>query len=197
MNDTRTIHVYDNRAVEYDQKNRDHNATDPRLFLFINACPEGARVLDLGCGPGTSAAVMAQHGLCVDATDASAEMTRLASQHDGVNARQATFEDLAEIGLYDGIWANFSLLHASKEDFPVHLASVKRALKPGGTFAIAMKLGCDAHRDAIGRFYAYYSETELLNLLKRAGFTAIDQAKGSGPGLDGSSSDWISILCHG
>lgn len=196
MSDSETIRVYDRRADDYAAKSGDWNAADPQLAAFIAACPAGGRVLDLGCGPGDSAAVMAGKGLIVEAIDASAEMVARAAAHPGVNARQATFDDLDGTAVYDGIWANFSLLHAARADLPRHLAAIHRALTPGGAFFIALKLGRGEARDAIGRFYTYYSEDELDDLLAAAGFTVTGKRFGSGPGLDGTMSDWIAVAAH-
>ena len=71
MSDAETLRIYDDRAADYAAQNQDYLSQDPRLHSFIAACPTGARVLDLGCGPGTSAAVMAAAGLQADAMDAS------------------------------------------------------------------------------------------------------------------------------
>ena len=141
MSDRDTISVYDEQAARYAELTDADNWGDPQLPSFVQSLPQGGRVLDLGCGPGASAAVMAKAGLVVEAVDASAEMVRLASAHPGVTARQAGFADLDAINLYDGIWANFSLLHARRRDFPGHLTAIHTALKPGGSFYIAMKLG--------------------------------------------------------
>ena len=58
---------------------------------------------------------------------------------------------------------------------------------------IAMKLGRGEARDGIGRFYCYYTAEDLAAHLARAGFTVTGRAFGSGPGLDGSVSDWVSV----
>ncbi len=191
-----TISVYDAEATRYAALTDDDNAGDPQLTRFIEAVPATGRVLDLGCGPGASAAIMARAGLIVDAMDASAEMVRLASAHTGVSARQATFSDLNAVAAYDGIWANFSLLHASRSEFPDHLETVHQALKPGGVFYIAMKLGQGEGPDRLGRYYSYYSEEELKTYLQEAGFTVTSQKFGSGTGLDGSVSNWIALAAH-
>jgi len=196
MSDADTIGVYDARAAEYADMTDDHNASDRKLIAFIAACPPGGRVLDLGCGPGASAAVMAQQGLVVDAIDASGEMVALAATHPGVTARQATFDEIAGQGVYDGVWASFSLLHAPRADFPRHLAACHLALKPGGAFVIGMKLGSSMARDGIGRQYTYYTSDELDQYLADAGFTILDREFGSGAGLDGSMSDYVSVTAH-
>ncbi|MFT7594949.1 MAG: SAM-dependent methyltransferase [Paracoccaceae bacterium] len=196
MSDPDTIRVYDTRAADYAEMTDDHNATDPKLVAFIAACPPGGQVLDLGCGPGASAAVMAQQGLVVEAMDASAQMVALADAHPGVEARQSTFDEISGQGVYDGIWASFSLLHAPRVDFPRHLAACHLALKPGGMFVIGMKLGSSTARDGIGRQYTYYSSDALDQHLVEAGFTVVDHEFGTGEGLDGSSSDYVSVTAH-
>lgn len=196
MTDPRTIAVYDAQAGRYADLTDTPNTDDPQLARFIAAVGQGGRVLDLGCGPGASAAVMVRTGLRVDALDASAEMVALASRHPGVAARLAGFADLDLVNAYDGVWANFSLLHAHRRDFPAHLAAVHRALRPGGVFFIAMKLGQGEGPDRLGRFYSYYSEDELKDFLHAAGFTVTDRRLGSGTGLDGSVSDWIGLSAH-
>lgn len=197
MSDPETVAVYDSRAADYAEMTDAYNRSDPRLAAFVAACPAGGRVLDLGCGPGAAAAQMAAAGLTVEAEDASAAMVEMAAQHPGVTARQATFDDISGDALYDGIWANFSLLHAPRAAFPRHLAALHRALKRGGVFLIGLKLGKGEARDKIGRLYTYYTEGDLMDHLRAAGFTATDIKHGQGEGLDGTTAPWISVLAHG
>lgn len=197
MSDRDTIGVYDARAAEYAEMTARPNTEDPHLRAFIAACPNGGRVLDLGCGPGAAAAAMARAGLVVAATDASAEMVALAARHPGVTATRATFDEISGQALYDGIWANFSLLHAPRAAFPGHLRALRRALKAGGAFAIGMKLGQGEARDAIGRLYCYYSADELEAHLAAVGFTVQNRVFGRGKGLDGTVSDWVTMAAHG
>jgi len=168
----------------YDQDRRD----------FLARIPSGGRILDLGCGPGQFAAPMREAGFEVEATDASPEMVDLARRSYGLNVRVAVFEDLTEQGRYDGIWANFSLLHAPKAEFPAHLMRIRRALKPGGAFHIGMKLGSGEGRDRLGRFFAYYAEDELCSLLEQAGFTPVQSRRGNGKGLAGGEETYVVVL---
>ncbi|GHG86117.1 class I SAM-dependent methyltransferase [Pseudodonghicola xiamenensis] len=197
MSDPETIAVYDRRAADYAARNERYVRRDPQLAAFIAACPPGGRVLDLGCGPGTSSARMAEAGLRVDATDASAEMIALAARAPGVTARQATFDQIEGTDIYDGIWAGFCLLHAPRSDFPRHLTALRQALKPGGQFAIGMKLGEGEARDQIGRHYTYYTHEALMDHLSTAGFTPASETREQGKGLDGSPADLITVICNG
>ncbi len=135
MSDKETLNVYAEKAADYAAMTDEFNTRDPSLDAFIAAIPQGGCVLDLGCGPGASAAQMAAAGLTVDAFDPVPEMVAMAARHAGVNARQAGFDDLHAEAIYDGVWANFSLLHAPREDMPRHLAQIKSALKPGGAIS--------------------------------------------------------------
>ena len=197
MSDAETLRIYDDKAADYAAQNQDYLSQDPRLHSFITACPTAGRVMDLGCGPGTSAAVMAAAGLQADAMDASSAMVTLANAQEGVSAWQATFSEISGTARYDGIWANFSLLHAPRADFPKHLAQIKQCLKPGGVFYIALKLGKGEARDSLGRLYTYYEEDDLKDLLKTAGFTVLNCAFGESKGMDGAMARWISVATHG
>ena len=167
-----------------------------RLFEQHLSPAPGLRVLDLGCGPGDTAHRLMKQGFTVDAIDATPAMVSRAREF-GVPARRATFAEIDAADLYDGIWANFSLLHAPRADMPAHLARLGTALKPGGRFHIGVKLGAGAKRDAIGRLYTYYTEDELTGLLDAAGFTPTIRGTGRSTGLDGALADWIWIQADG
>ena len=197
MTDQATLGVYGRKAAEYLAVTQDAVAKDPLLKAFIAALPDQSTVLDLGAGPGLFAAAIAAAGHRVIATDAVPEMVTLAAQHPGVEARLATFADIGGVDEFDGIWANFSLLHAPREKMPDHLAALKTALKPGGLFHIGMKTGTGTHRDTLGRLYTYYTGEELEALLVAAGFTVTDRTTGRDPGLDGTMADWIALRAYG
>ncbi|MGB5865521.1 MAG: class I SAM-dependent methyltransferase [Sulfitobacter sp.] len=191
MSDKETLAVYAAKSAEYAALTQTNN--DPILSAFIASLPKGGNVLDLGCGPGQSAKRMANAGLRVHATDAVPEMVALAQQHTGVRAQVMTFEQITGKQIYDGIWANFSLLHAARADLPHILRGLHTALREGGKFHIAMKLGSDTKRDAIGRQYTYVTEVELRALLQAAGFTPTKMHTGRDKGLDGTYADWIAL----
>ena len=195
--DRETLNVYGKQAEEYAALVED-TAKDVHLTRFIAAIPAGGRVLDLGCGPGLAAAQMAQARLEVDATDAVPEMVDMASAaHTGVTAWIASFDEIAGVDLYDGIWANFSLLHAPRTAMPGHLAALRAALKPGGTFTIGVKTGTGEKRDGIGRLYTYYEVAELTDLLTGAGFAPRQNWTGITTGMDGVEAPWVVIAADG
>lgn len=192
MIDDETIAAY-NTQVEAYAELTGSGAPDPLLETFAANVRPGGHILDLGCGPGSEAAQLRSRGFSIDAVDASPEMVRLANQTHGIGARVASFDDMDEADAYDGVWANFSLLHAPAEAFPRHLAALYRALKPRGCLHIAMKLGAGSARDSLGRHYSYYSQSELSELLTLAGFTVEDACTGKALGLAGDVEPWIAL----
>ncbi|MDF0599309.1 methyltransferase domain-containing protein [Psychromarinibacter sp. C21-152] len=189
-----TLAAYDRLAADYLEMVKD--SASPGLGRFLAALPPGARVLDLGCGPGHDAERIAAAGHEVLAVDASAEMAAMAARRDGVAARQARFDDIATLGRFGGIWASFSLLHAPRADFARHLRDLHAACAPGAAFGLGMKLGEGEGTDSLGRFYTYYSEEGLRDLLALSGFTVTDAKTGENAGLAGIPEPWIVLLSH-
>ena len=195
MTDKETIDVYNAKAQDY----MDLVATDKptrHLQAFIDALPEGGHALDLGCGPGNSAAMMRDAGLQITAIDPSPKMVELGRAKYGINIKLGTFEDVTQTAIYDGIWASFSMLHAPRADIPRYLKAIHTALKPNGTFMIGVKTGSGEDRDAIGRRYTYFKATELDQLLRDAGFTPTHAYEGSEAGLAGTIDSFIIVTAH-
>jgi SAM-dependent methyltransferase len=197
MSDERTIAVYDRKAADYRRMMTADPSGDAALAEFVAAIPPGARVLDLGCGPGTWAGAMIAAGLEVDAIDASSAMVQEASRIEGLRVWQACIEDLDGENLYQGIWANFSLLHLPKSDMPNVLAALQRLLLPGGVMHFGLKEGQGEARDSLDRFYAYYTPQELTALLARLDLTVSGLRRGVDTGLDGTRAGWFTLLAHG
>lgn len=190
MADKETLAVYATRAEDY-AKRFGKADVGPHMSAFLDKLPKGGRILDLGCGPAHSSLAMIKEGYEVEAWDASPDMARVAKSNHGVDVSVASFDDLTTTADYDGIYANFSLLHAAKADMPRHLASIARALKTGGWLHIGLKTGHGEKRDALGRFYAYYTEAELEELLIDEGLTPAYRKTGEEVGLDGTAAPWI------
>lgn len=195
MADQKTIETYNATADDY-VKLVSRTTPDRDLRRFIDAIPKGGLVLDWGCGPGNSAAMMQAAGLVVEAVDASEKMVELARTKYGLNVKQATFDELDAKARYDGLWANFSLLHAPKTDMPHHLQAAHTALKKDGYFHIGMKLGTGEIRDRLARMYTYYEEDELKALLENAGFAIATTRKDAMEGMTGDVEPFIIITAH-
>ena len=188
--DRETLGVYADRAHDYAEQFAS-DRPGKHLSAFVDDLPAGARVLDLGCGPGQAAAYMTKLGFQVDAWDASPEMANVGQRAFGVPIEVKGFDALEAEAVYDGIYANFSLLHAPKAEMPGHLARISRGLKPGGVFHIGLKTGKGEKRDTLGRFYAFYEEPEMTDLLEEASLTVYSRAFGKDVGLAGANEPWM------
>ena len=191
MADLETLSVYDAKIEDY--KKLTFGSAPRALIAFCDALPPGGHALDLGCGPGFAAAEMARRGLQVTAMDASAEMVKAAGGHAGVTAMQATYDDLPKTPTYHGIYANFALLHSTRTDFIRQISDCYASLHPGGILHLGMKTGTGAKRDALGRFYTYYTVPELHQILGDAGFTITTTSEGEEPGLAGPVEPFVLI----
>jgi len=193
MSDEKTLAVYNDKVDDYREMIQTLQESEA-LELFMAEVCVGGLILDLGCGPGKSSAHMFNCGYRVDPVDASSAMVEVANEHFPIHARLATFDAIDQCDYYDGIWANFSLLHATREEFPTILAALFNALKPGGAFHIGMKTGEGEQRDELGRFYTFYTRSELEGYLKHTGFQVLSGRVGKDKGLAGTVDPWVTIL---
>lgn len=196
--DPGTITAYGRAAQDYADgfahKNEPDQSQD--MAAFLCHVPAGGRILDWGCGPGHWAAAFRDLGYAVDATDATPEMAVLALDRFGITVRTEPFEALDAAQAYDGIWANFSLLHAPRADLPLHLRRIHTALRPGGGLHLGMKLGTGEGRDRLDRFYTYYTEDELIEHVETAGLTVVRPQCRQGRGLAGTVEPFAILTAH-
>ena len=162
--DNITIDVYNKNAAEYANLDID-NVSLKAYRDFSSALPKNGLVLDYGCGPGYFAKKFLADGFKVNAFDASEKMIEIASIETQVDWWVADLKSFHATTKYDGIWANFSLLHAPKKDFTPLIRTIFKSLKPDGLFSLGLKLGSGEKRDKIGRKYSYFEEHELRNIL--------------------------------
>jgi cyclopropane-fatty-acyl-phospholipid synthase len=100
----------------------------------------GQTVLEIGCGWGGFAEAAARRGLRVDAITLSSEQERAVNDRiaeaglSGVTVSRTDYRDVT--GQYDGI-ASIEMVEAVGQDYwGTYLASIARALRPGGRAAI-------------------------------------------------------------
>jgi len=190
MIDDQTIAFYDAAADDYANCFQSKSPSG-HLKAFLALLPTNAAVLDLGCGPAQASAHMRAAGHTCDPVDASIGMVRYANEKHAIGARQLTFDQLDMVAAYDGVWANFSLLHARPEDLPRHLSAVHTALKRHGVFHIGMKTGKGSARDRLDRYYAFLTRPELEKLLSDTGFRTLAVEEGADKGIAGTCDPWV------
>ncbi|MER6917129.1 class I SAM-dependent methyltransferase [Streptomyces sp. NPDC000594] len=121
--------------------------THPWLKASIDAFADTVSglgpVLDVGCGPGTVTAYLAERGLDVSGVDLSPRMIENARRlhpQCRFGVASATELDLAEASL-GGILGWWSLFNLPRDVLPQVLAAFAHALKPGGHFITATHVG--------------------------------------------------------
>ena len=132
---------------------------------FLSLLPEGALILDFGCGSGRDTKYFLEHGFRVEAADGSEELCRLASAYTGIPVKQMLFQELEETEKYDGIWACASILHLRREELPEVFRKMYRALKPGGILYVSFKYG-DFEGERNGRYFTDMTEETAEELLE-------------------------------
>ena len=134
---------------------------------FIPLLPDGAAVLDAGCGSGRDALAFGKLGYSVTAFDASPALVSLAERHVGQPVHCLRFQDMAWQDAFDGIWACATLLHVPAAELPGVMQRLRNALKPRGILYASFKYG-KGEREHRGRRFTDLDEPGLAALLEQA-----------------------------
>jgi SAM-dependent methyltransferase len=142
-----------------------HDAAFPILErIWLARVADGARILDVCCGTGHLAALLAARGYRVTGVDVSEEMIR----HARENAPSAEFHvaDASRFrlpALFDAAVSTFDSLNhlVAKEALEAALRNTAAALKPGAPFAFDMLLE-EAYRTHWGESFALVRHDHAL-----------------------------------
>ena len=160
------------KTIEYYNQNADMFAQGTRLVDFTivqerfrKMLPVGSRILDFGCGSGRDTKYFLEKGYQVAATDGSAELCRLAGSFTGIKVKEMLFQELDEIGVYDGIWACSSILHMPKQELLPVIRKMCDALKDNGVIYTSFKYG-DFEGERNGRYFTDFTEDTFDKFIK-------------------------------
>lgn len=158
-----SIEYYNKNSFEYFEQTV---SLDLAVIMepFISLLPDGASVLDVGCGSGRDSAYLKSLGYDVTAMDGSNEMCEIASVHIGQDVLQLKFNEMDFVEVFDGVWANASLHHVSRSEMPYIMKKVIRSIKPGGVLYLALPYGSfEGMLD--GRYITCYQTKELKEII--------------------------------
>ncbi len=136
----------------------------PFYQKFLSFLPKRAHILDLGCGSGRDAQYFKHQNFKITALDASEELIKLASSYLGQEVLLLKFQDLTFQNMFEGIWANASLLHVPYEDLNSILKKIHAALKKKGILYASFKYG-NAKRTVGNRDFYDMNETLIKSYL--------------------------------
>jgi SAM-dependent methyltransferase len=194
-----TVASYEASAEDYRGGTEDMpDSVREALEAFAATLPEGARVLEIGSGPGRDARMLEEHGVSVRRTDITAAFVRMlrADGHDAdvVDPLTDDLSDPTRDEPYDAVWASASLLHARREDLPRVLANLAAVTREDGPLRLALKEGDGArfstHGNVSGpRHFTFWREPALREVLEHAGWS-IDRVERT---TDKRDQDWLDV----
>lgn len=172
--------AYDGRAAWRDGQSKQPWKLAERQAFRDRLAP-GARLLEIGAGPGHDSAYFREEGLTVVATDLSAAMV----DHCRAKGIEAHVMDFLHLdfpdGSFDAVFALNCLLHVPNQDLPAVLAAVRAILRPGGLFFVGVygadestegPVDHDQHQPP--RFFSWRTDERLLAFATDARFDVVD-----------------------
>jgi SAM-dependent methyltransferase len=158
---------------------REEDSRLPYLERFASELPDGARVLDLGCGPGVPATKYLAQRFDVTGLDVSEVQLALARRH--VPGARFIRGDLAKVsfadGAFDGVAALFAIAHSPRAGHGALFRRIAGWLTPGGVFLASMR----AHEredlvhnwGGVRMYSSNYDADTTRRLLRDAGFELV------------------------
>lgn len=138
--------------------------------------PRGASVLDLGAGAGEFVAALSEAGFVARGVEPSADFSRFARSHYGVDVAQGYWQDLGpQAGCFDAVTMHHVLEHLSE---PVAaLIRLRSVLKTGGLLIVAVPNVADRRRSPQSRWHVAhvlsFTPETLDALAARVGFAPV------------------------
>lgn len=189
--------AYDEEAAEYDANVYPVPLHAPFVRKLVDTCPPGGIVLDAPCGTGRYFARVTGAGRRVIGIDQSAGMLAQTRARGLAEALEQTgLQELAFDRAFDAAMTIDAMENVPPEEWPVVLANLHRAVRPGGhlyltveeidegkvdsAFADAQSRGLPALRgeviegDTAGYHY-YPGRTRVMSWLKAEGMTVVDE----------------------
>lgn len=179
-----TIEWYDKNSNKYAESAEKSPPTE-MIIEFMSKLPKSPSILDAGCGSGRDSRLLKKEGAKVVGIDISKGLLNEARKRS--SEIEYMIGDITAIpfsnNTFDGVWSHASLVHLEKiEDAEKAIHEFNRVLRTDGILHIFTKKQegdnkTDVVSDSLSnhdRFFRYYTESELRNLVETAGFTDID-----------------------
>jgi SAM-dependent methyltransferase len=124
---------YDADAASYGDEQYPWDMQRAWVARVLRLIPPAAVVLDAPCGTGKYFPMLAAAGVRVAGTDQSAGMlARAAARGIACSLEHTSLQELSYAGQFDAVLTIDAMQHIPPEDWPLVLANVHRATRPGG-----------------------------------------------------------------
>lgn len=185
-----TVKYYDTRAEDYARQSYTYNLSVPYAKFLLNL-KRGSRLLDAGCGAGRDTRHFIGEGHVVVSFDASQGMVAKCREYPFAYCLQLDLREIAFKEEFDGIWACSSIIHLPSSEVKNVLQRFFISLKVGGRLFVCVKEG-EGTNMSNGRFFQYYTEAGLKNILSESGF--VEQEFWRSQMIIGDG-EWLNIIC--
>ncbi|NNM48125.1 class I SAM-dependent methyltransferase [Knoellia koreensis] len=147
---------------------------------FASLLPDGATVLDAGCGAGRMLPLLAGLGCHVEGVDLSPAMvSRARVDHPDFVTRQGSLTDLPHADeTFDGVFSWYSTIHSPDAELPRLAAELRRVARPNGVVLVAFQSGSGV-RD-VAPAYAAHGLDVVLERYNRTPDQVVDVLAGAG-----------------
>lgn len=181
-NNQKTLEVYQSNFSLYQKHTVQTTSGSQKEWIddILELLKPNASILEIGSAHGRDATYIRQKGFTIQATDAfEAAVGSLRGQ--GFDARKLDILNDSLTEKYDLIIALAVFVHFNKVETQNAIRKIKKALKNNGLFAFSVKLGkgeeWSTHKMEKPRYFHYYSEEDILQILSTHGFIVKDMRK--------------------
>jgi 2-polyprenyl-3-methyl-5-hydroxy-6-metoxy-1,4-benzoquinol methylase len=151
------------RIVSANKLDQRHNLREALTGLNL---PEGAKVLDFGCGTALFSGTIRSLGLSYYGYDIDAGIIRYAARTQRGNSLSSSFSAMAPHGPFDVVISNCCFHHISDPDSMQELHRISRVLAPGGTLLFIDLLQDAGRVSSIRRLYNKLERGTHLRLIE-------------------------------
>src|SRR5215472_15710751 len=131
---------YDSEAAGYDEHEYPSDTQREWIARMLALIQPGAAVLDAPCGTGKYFPMVAAAGHRVTGADQSSGMLAQArARYISVSLEQKALRDLPYVHEFDGVMTIDAMEHVPPEDWPLVLANLHRAARPGGHLYLSVE----------------------------------------------------------
>lgn len=188
---------YDDDAANYDTVDYLAEMQHEWVGRVLKMIPAGGTVLDAPCGTGRYFPLITGAGMRVAGVDQSTGMLAQARARNlTVSLEHCRLQDLSYDGDFDAAVTIDALENVPPEDYPVVLANLRRAVRPGGVLYLTVEEVDQKHIDAafegltargmpavhgeivegnVAGYHYYPGRGRVLGWLAEAGLEVIDE----------------------